>query len=289
MPPIKGAPTAGSYNPNDAVYWDRSGLRGEIERVFDICNGCRLCFNLCPSFPELFRAVEAHDGDARQVSEAETGRVADLCFQCKICYVKCPYTPDDGHEFKLDFPRLMLRANAVRKKQSGLTVRDRVLSRPNLLGRAAGMCAGLANWSNRQLLLRIGLEAALGIHRQKLLPEFHGETFEEWFRKQPAPAGDPSRAVLFYTCSVNYNAGGRGRRRSVFEERHFALLSEAGLLRHAGARTRRYRTGEAAGARERRVAPSARARRQAHRRHRPHVLLHAAQGISRTGGDARSA
>ena len=206
MPPIKSAPTAGlSYNPNDDVYWDPAALRGEIERAFDICNGCRLCFNLCPSFPELFKAVEAHEGDARQVSQAEAGRVADLCFQCKICYVKCPYTPDDKHEFQLDFPRLMLRANAVRKKADGLSLRDRVLSRPNLLGRAAGLCAGLANWSNRQPLLRIGLEATLGIHRQKLLPEFHGETFEDWFRKQPAPAGDPSRAVLFFTCSVNYN------------------------------------------------------------------------------------
>jgi len=212
MPPITGAPTPGlSYNPNDPVYWDQAGLRGEIERVFDICNGCRLCFNLCHSFPELFKAIEAHEGDARQVSPAEAGRVAELCFQCKICYVKCPYTPDDQHEFQLDFPRLMLRTNAVHKKETGLGLRDRVLSRPNLLGRAAGMCAGLANWSNRQPLLRIGLEATLGIHRQKLLPEFHGETFEDWFRKQPPPPGDPSRAVLVFTCSVNYNEPQVGR------------------------------------------------------------------------------
>ena len=212
MPPIKGAPTPGlSYNPNDPVYWDGEALRGEIERVFDICNGCRLCFNLCPSFPELFKAIEAHDGDARQIARAEADRVVDTCFQCKICYVKCPYTPDDKHEFQLDFPRLMLRANALRKKERGLGLRDRVLSRPALLGRAAGMCAGLANWSNRQPLLRIGLEATLGIHRRKLLPDFHGETFEDWFRKQPPPPGDPSRAVLFYTCSVNYNEPGVGK------------------------------------------------------------------------------
>src|ERR1017187_3524481 len=112
MPPIKGAPTAGlSYNPTDDVYWDPAALRGEIERAFDICNGGRLCFNLCPSFPALFQAIEAHEGDARRVAQAEAARVADLCFQCKICYVKFPYTPDDKHEFQLDSPRLMLRAN----------------------------------------------------------------------------------------------------------------------------------------------------------------------------------
>lgn len=202
---ISGAPTAGlTYNPNDPKYWDQAGLRGEIERVFDICNGCRLCFNLCQSFPDLFKAVEAHES-AREVTVAEVDRVIDTCFQCKICYVKCPYTPDDQHAFQLDFPRLMMRANAVRTKERGRDLRSRVLSRPEMLGRCAGMCSGVANWANRQPLLRVGLETALGIHRDKLLPEFHGETFEDWFRKQPAPPGDPNRAVLFYTCSVNYN------------------------------------------------------------------------------------
>ena len=202
---IKGTPTEGlTYNPNDTKYWDKDALRGEIERAFDICNGCRLCFNLCTSFPDLFKAVEAHES-AREVTAAEVDRVIDACFQCKICYVKCPYTPDDKHAFQLDFPRLMLRANAQRKKEQGLGLRGRVFARPEMMGRMAGKCAGLANWANRQPALRLGLEATLGIHRDKLLPEFHGETFEEWFRKQPAPAGDPARAVLFYTCSVNYN------------------------------------------------------------------------------------
>jgi glycerol-3-phosphate dehydrogenase subunit C len=203
---IKGAPTAGlTYNPNDPKYWEAAALRGEIERAFDICNGCRLCFNLCPSFPDLFKAVEAHDNNAREVTEGEVDRVIDTCFQCKICYVKCPYTPDDNHEFQLDFPRLMIRANAIRRKQDGLGLRARLLSRPAWMGRMAGMCPGMANWANRQPLLRVGLEATLGIHREKLLPEFHGETFEDWFRKQPPPAGDPTQAVLFYTCSVNFN------------------------------------------------------------------------------------
>ena len=203
---IKGAPTPGlSYNPNEARYWDRSGLGQEFERVFEICHLCRLCFNLCPSFPALFKAVDGHDGDVQKLTPAEVDRVIDTCFQCKICYVKCPYTPDDGHEFQLDFPRLMLRANALRRKERGFDLRSRVLSRPEFLGRMAGKCAGLANWANRNPLLRAGLELALGIHREKILPEFHSETFEDWYRKAPAPPGDASKAVLFVTCSVNYN------------------------------------------------------------------------------------
>jgi len=203
---LKGAPTPGlTYNPNDAVYWDSQALEQEIDRIFEICHLCRLCFNLCPSFPALFEAVDRHEGEVRELTPAEVDRVIDTCFQCKICYVKCPYTPDDKHEFQLDFPRLLLRANAVRKKERGIGLREKLLARPELLGKMAGLTPRLANWANRQPLVRVGLEEVLGIHREKRLPEFHGETFEDWLRKQPAPAGDTSKAVLFATCFVNHN------------------------------------------------------------------------------------
>lgn len=203
---IDGTPSPGlCYNPNAPIYWDKSLLQQEVDRIFDICHGCRLCFNLCPSFPELFQAVDRHDGDVRKLTRAEIDRVVDTCYQCKLCYVKCPYTPDDGHAFQLDFPRLLMRMNAIRKKERGIDLRSRVLARPEMLGKLAGLTPGLANWANRQPLMRQALELTLGIHREKRLPEFHGETFEDWFRKQPAPAGDSSRAVLFVTCFANHN------------------------------------------------------------------------------------
>jgi len=30
-------------------------MESSSTRVFEICNGCRLCFQLCPSFDVLFR------------------------------------------------------------------------------------------------------------------------------------------------------------------------------------------------------------------------------------------
>ena len=71
-----------SYNSTEATYWDRAGLDKEVERVFDICHGCRLCFNLCPSFPALFDAVDRNDGDVRALTAAEKDRVIDLCYGC---------------------------------------------------------------------------------------------------------------------------------------------------------------------------------------------------------------
>jgi glycerol-3-phosphate dehydrogenase subunit C len=209
---IKGAPTPGmSYDPNDPVYWDANALHQELRRAFEICNGCRLCFNLCPSFPEMFNAFDRQTGEHAELTAEEIDRVLAGCFQCKICFVKCPYTPDDKHEFRLDFPRLLLRAHAVRQKKRGIKLRDRLLSRPEMLGRMAKLTPGIANWANRQPLLRSAMQAGLGIHKDKLLPEFHGESFEDWYRKQPPSAGDPTKAVLFSTCFINYNHPGLGK------------------------------------------------------------------------------
>ncbi len=40
-------------------FYDADALEKELERVFDICHGCRRCFSLCNAFPTLFDAVDA--------------------------------------------------------------------------------------------------------------------------------------------------------------------------------------------------------------------------------------
>jgi glycerol-3-phosphate dehydrogenase subunit C len=78
---IESRPTDGlSYNSTEPKYWDRAGLDKEVERVFDICHGCRLCFNLCPSFPALFDAVDRNDGDVR----ALTGATGASCARSNV-------------------------------------------------------------------------------------------------------------------------------------------------------------------------------------------------------------
>ena len=216
MTAIKAQPTDGlCYSPSEDLYWSAEGLAKEVERVFDICHGCRLCFNLCPSFPTLFDAVDREGGDVRKLTAADNDAVVDGCFQCKLCYVKCPYTPDDGHEFKLDFPRLMLRYTAQQAKKNGISLRDKFLGNPMLLGKMSAPAAPLVNRMNRAKSHRVLMEKTLGIHRDKLLPDFASEPFEKWFAKRANKGGAASgvngtavkrEAVLFHTCYVNYNA-----------------------------------------------------------------------------------
>jgi Fe-S oxidoreductase len=213
---IKYAPTDGlTYNPNEDKYWDEAALRKEIERTFDLCHGCRMCFKFCQSFPTLFDAVDAADGDIRKLAPETTRKVIDECFQCKLCYTQCPYTEDEGHEFRLDFPRLMLRANAQRRRREGVPLREKLLADPDRLGKVAGLTPGLANWANTFRPHRILMEKLLGVHRDKLLPRFESPSFPSWFERRQDGREETSTGthpvVLFSTCFVNHNNPAVGR------------------------------------------------------------------------------
>jgi Fe-S oxidoreductase len=178
-----------------------------VQRVFEVCNGCRMCFKYCDSFPKLFDFIDSrHDGSVAGVTAAETESVMDSCFQCKLCEVQCPYTPRDGHEFQLDFPKLVHRYKAQRTRREGVPLRERVLGDPDGAGALARASLGLANVMNRVGAHRWLMEKALGIDRRKLLPDFAAETFEQWARRedliQPKAGGE---AVIFQTCYVQNN------------------------------------------------------------------------------------
>ena len=215
LPDIRYAPTDGlTYNPNEAKYWDREALQKEIDRTFDLCNGCRLCFKFCQSFPTLFDAVDAH-GDVRHLPAQKVEQVIDECFQCKLCYTQCPYTEAEGHEFKLDFPRLILRANALRRRERGVPLREKMLADPDRLGKVGTMLPMIANAANRMPPHRVMMEKVLGIHRDKLLPDFAGETFPDWVKREldgaTATTDGRHKVLLYSTCYVNWNKPGIGQ------------------------------------------------------------------------------
>lgn len=207
-------PTEGlSYDPSEERYWRRELVDLEVTRAFEVCAGCRLCFKYCDAFPRLFSFVDQrHGGDVRKVDADETRQVMAACFQCKLCEVQCPYTPRDGHPFQLDFPKLVHRWRAVGQRGKGKTLRMRVLNDPDTAGKLARLSFGMANAANRIRPLRVLMEKAVGIHRDKLLPAFAAEPFDAWADRhgyvRPEPGGE---AVLFQTCFVQHNEPGLGR------------------------------------------------------------------------------
>ncbi len=205
---ISYQPTPGlSYDPTEEKYWNEELLEGEVRRAFEICHGCRLCFKYCDSFPTLFGLLDSkYEGDVHGLTREDESRVMDACFQCKLCEVQCPYTPRDGHEFQLDFPKLVHRWRGVHQKGKRRTVRQRVLNDPDGAARMARMSFGLANLANRTRPARLLLEKVAGIHRDKQLPEFAAEPFDAWAEREGYVKTEPGgEAVLFQTCFVQHN------------------------------------------------------------------------------------
>ena len=206
------APVRHAIDWTDPEYVDPDKLDAELRRVFDVCHGCRLCFNLCDSFPRLFDLIDdSESGELDSVDSAGFGPVVDACTLCDICFMsKCPYVPP--HEFAIDFPHLMLRARAADRARG---VHDRWedrLTETDRNGRLAGMVPGLANWASKRGngLTRPMMEKVAGVHRDAALPKFHGKTFVAR-SKSDAPAVNTDapahgrKAVLYATCFVNYN------------------------------------------------------------------------------------
>lgn len=210
------APTRHPINWQDPDFYDEQKLNAELERVFDICHGCRRCVSLCHSFPTLFDLVdESETMEVDGVAKSDYRKVVEHCYLCDLCYLtKCPYVPP--HEWNVDYPHLMLRAKAVYNRSQRPGFRDRLLSSTDAMGRFMGIpvVTQVANTVNRIPAARAALENTLGVHRDATLPTYHGKTFRKRIHghqssNQAEPAGDTrGRVAIFATCYCNYNAPG---------------------------------------------------------------------------------
>ena len=207
-----GAPFRHPIAWRDEAYYDLAAIEKEMERVFDICHGCRRCFNLCESFPRLFDMIDEGptgelDGAPKDVFE----KVAEACTLCDMCFMtKCPYVPP--HPFDLDFPHLILRYRAARRKAGEREfVRDQ-LAETDRNGKLAKPLAPVINWAlaRENTPLRKMLEQVAGIDAEVELPKFHSKTAADALRNPlaPDPAGPAfgqRKVALYATCYVDYN------------------------------------------------------------------------------------
>jgi glycerol-3-phosphate dehydrogenase subunit C len=203
------------YDPHDPKYLDEKDVREELTRVYDLCHGCRLCFKFCTSFPTLFSYVDAHDDqDTHKLTKAQQDQVVDECFQCKLCDINCPYTPAKGHEWQLDFPRLMLRADSMRHATGQIDKRKQlttsVMGHTDLVGKIATTVAPLANAATAKpgSLIRKVIEKTAGISSERVLPPFAKQRFTTWFNKRTHTKSSKrqGKVAIFPTCLVEYQA-----------------------------------------------------------------------------------
>ena len=205
------APTRHPIDWKSDDFWDEGSLFDELERVYDICHGCRRCVSLCDSFPTLFDLVdESETMEVDGVAKDDYYKVVDQCYMCDICYMtKCPYVPP--HEWNLDFPHLMLRAKAQRFRKEGAPMRDKILTSTDTVGKLATIPVVdvTVNALNSNGLFRNALEGVLDVHKDAPVPTYHARTLRKAFPEgsnEPKAVGGTTGRVAFYaTCYGNYN------------------------------------------------------------------------------------
>jgi len=219
---ILEAPTRHPLEWRTEAFYDSAALEKELERVFDICHGCRRCFNLCGSFPTLFDAVDATaDGEVHGVDKKVYWDVVDNCYLCDMCFMtKCPYVPP--HPWNVDFPHLMLRAKAVRAKKEGIGLRAKVLAATDTVGAIAGIpvIVEIVNAVNHSAPGRALLDKVLGVDPGAPLPQYYARSARARLKRLGTSARPMSvdqgrsaqatpettgRVALFATCYGNRN------------------------------------------------------------------------------------
>ncbi len=212
------APTRHPLDWLNPEFYDEAALDTEMERVFDICHGCRRCVSLCQAFPTLFDLVDNSESmEVDGVAKTDYAKVVEQCYLCDLCYMtKCPYVPP--HEWNLDFPHLMLRAKAVAFRKGETKFRDRLLTSTDAMGAilARPGIAPAVNAVNGMGFVRKALQSLLGVHAEAWLPSFAGKTLRRRLGGLPAEAqGEPAgrtkgKVALFATCFMDHNEPGPG-------------------------------------------------------------------------------
>lgn len=217
VPPREGsleAPTRHPLNWKDPEFYNEAPLFEELERVYDICHGCRRCVSLCDAFPTLFDLVdESETFEVDGVDKQDYWKVVDECYLCDLCYqVKCPYVPP--HEWNIDFPHLMLRAKAIQFKKGERKLSHKLISNTDLTGKISSIpiINQTVNAANKNPGMRKIASRLLDIHPEAHLPEFNTKTLRKRHKNlqaggMHAVAAGPTRGrvALFSTCYCNYN------------------------------------------------------------------------------------
>ncbi|MFN8036669.1 MAG: heterodisulfide reductase-related iron-sulfur binding cluster [Acidimicrobiia bacterium] len=218
--------TTSLYDPRTRDYLDPAAARAERDRTFQICADCRLCIKYCFSFKSLFALVDAaqeqmgpeadhHDATLR-LTDADHDRIVAECFQCKLCYVNCPYTLEHPEaEWKIDFPRLMLRSLAIRQRDGKVPASAKLLARTDLQGKVATSLAPVVNAASSNRLARSLMEKTAGIAKVRMLPTYARVRFSKWFRRRSAAPVRESAVrgavAVFPTCLVEYQEPAIGK------------------------------------------------------------------------------
>src|SRR5437762_400018 len=202
------------FAPRLAFAFKDHSFIGNLEQ----CNGCGGCRKdaptMCPTFLATGEEVMSTRGRANVIRKIlqwrengndpleseELDAALSNCLSCKGCTPECP------SNVNLALLKAELLYAAIRKH--GLGLRERILSRPDLLGEIGCAFPRTANAALRFKPLRALMEKTIGLSAKRSLPKYASERFDRWFQKHAVAAvydrrnaavagvGDPGAAII---------------------------------------------------------------------------------------------
>jgi glycerol-3-phosphate dehydrogenase subunit C len=171
----------------------------DVRLTLDHCVKCNICTTFCPvaNVTTLFPGPKYAGPQAERFRSADISPDAslDYCSGCGICTQVCP------QGVKIAEINTQARAKMVSGK---ISLRNRLIARPALLGQLSLPLAPLANLTLRLQPVRWLIEVVLGIHHAAPLPKFSAYSFQGWVRRRPAPVEARRTVVYYHGCSTNY-------------------------------------------------------------------------------------
>ena len=190
---------------------------GSFVRNLEQCNGCGGCRKqeptMCPTFIATGEEIMSTRGRANAIRAAlelrgirgsDPLRSAELeaalsnCLSCKACTAECPSN--------VNLSLLKAELQYARIRHRGLSLRERLFSSVDLLGRLGCSTPGLANAAINSFFVRQLFARTLGISAERPLPRYSKVRFDRWFEKRqrmrPVTRG---RVILWDDTFVRYH------------------------------------------------------------------------------------
>src|SRR3954453_15505260 len=166
---------------------ERDDVLGSLMRgSLDHCVKCTICESFCP----VSNVTAKFPGPKYVGPQAERFRVQgqvspddslDYCSGCGICTQVCPQG--------VHIAEINTQARAKLRERTGFKLRDRLVARPNVLGRLGTPAAPIANFTLTNKPMRLAVDRVLGIDHRAAVPKFAGRTFQAWARRHHSPPG----------------------------------------------------------------------------------------------------
>lgn len=204
------------YQENDETFIYQYRNDHSFSALVHNCSGVGACRNktggtMCPSFRATSEEKDSTRGRANalrlamsnqlsfsSLSDKKVLNVLDLCLSCKACKSECPSNVDMAK----------LKSEVLQKKyeKEGMTIRERfILNHEKLAKLFSGRLSLIINRVQEMYIFRKSLEKFGGIHSERILPKYSGETLESWYiSRQKTKAGN-KEVALFNDCYLNYH------------------------------------------------------------------------------------